>query len=97
MLSESSAPTEKPSIGSLAQPSAASLDEAPRSGSNVAEARAQQELGNAVGTAIGKPRVTSRTMMAPQQQAADQQKTAQVRIRKFVLDHCRRRGSRLHP
>ena len=76
VLSESSTPSELPSsIPSTTTP----LGEAPRSGSNAAEVRAQQELGNAVGTAIGKPRVASRTMMSPQQQAQEQQKTQEVR------------------
>ena len=82
VLSESSAPSERPSVGSLAQQSNMSqLGGAPRSGSDNPERHAQAEIGNAVGTAIGKPRVGSRTMMSPQQAAEDQQKTEQVRIR----------------
>ena len=82
VLSDSSAPSMQPSAGSLAQQSAQGQlpGEAPRSGSYAPEAHSQKELGNAVGTAIGKPRVGSRTMMSPQQAAADEQKTQQVRV-----------------
>ncbi len=72
----------QPSVGSFAQQGAQVQlpGDAPRSGSYAPEAHSQKELGNAVGTAIGKPRVGSRTMMSPQQAAADEQRTQQVRV-----------------
>jgi len=95
VLSESSAPSmQQPSVGSFAQQSAQMQlpGDAPRSGSYAPEAHSQKELGNAVGTAIGKPRVASRTMMSPQQAAADEQRTQQVRVmpRQNPERECRR-------
>jgi hypothetical protein len=76
VLSQSSTPSEQPS----APPKpVVPLGDAPRSGSNADEIRAQQEMGNAVGTAIGKSRVGSRaTPMPPQQQEQQLQNNLQA-------------------
>ena len=68
VLSQSSTPSEQPSAPKPVVP----IGDAPRSGSNADEVRAQQEMGNAVGTAIGKPRVGSRTTAMPPQQQEQQ-------------------------